>query len=228
MRDRLGRVPGFVADAFPWPVGVGVRRAEGGQSREVFPEEEAALSPRAVERRREQFRVGRAAAHEALRALGVEPVPILRGEKGEPVWPAGVVGSITHTEGIAIAVVGRDAHYAGIGVDLEALDPGLRARTARFVCTEEEIEWAAGDTVRLTMLFSAKEAIFKAVYPLTRVYLDFKDADLRWVPEHEAFTATLRKAAGHAFPVGYTLRVTCRRIEGLALATTFLPAVAPG
>ena len=216
-----------VGATFPWSVGVGLLREDDGGPLDLFPEEAAALSPRAVARRRQQFTLGRAAARAALAALHLPPSPILRGEKGEPMWPPGLVGSITHTEGIAIAVVGSTTHYAGLGVDLEPLDPGLSPRAAHLVCAPSELDWAAGDTIRLTMLFCAKEAIFKAVYPLTHVALDFRHAELRWLPTHEAFAATLTVSAGDEFPAGQTLRVTCRLAEGMALATTYVPASPP-
>ncbi|HEU5316258.1 MAG TPA: 4'-phosphopantetheinyl transferase superfamily protein, partial [Chloroflexota bacterium] len=80
-------------------------------------------------------------------------------------------------------------------------------------------------------IFCAKEAIFKALYPLTRVWLDFLAAELRWLPAHDAFDALLRLPAGERFPVGSALRVDCRFVDGLVLATTFVePAAraAPG
>ena len=213
-----------------------MRRAADGGPLTLFPEEEAALSARAVARRREHFTLGRMAAHAALEALGAAAAPVLRGAKGEPVWPAGVVGAITHTEGVAAAVVGDRARYAGIGVDLEPLEPGLGIRAGRLVCTPQEMAWATAPeddptgpdpTIRLTMLFCAKEAIFKALYPLTRVWLDFLGAELRWLPQDQAFDATLRVPVGERFPTGSTLRVTCRLVERMVLATTFV-AAAPG
>lgn len=217
---------------FPWPVGAAVRRDGDGGPLRLFPEEEAALSSRAVPRRREHFTLGRAAAHAALAALGAPVSPVRRGEKGEPLWPVGFTGAITHTEGVAAAVVGRDKQYAGIGVDIEPLEPGLTARAARLVCTDAENAWvhesetdeASGTraTVRRTMLFSAKEAIFKALFPVERVWLGFLDAELRWRPEAGELEATLLRAAGARYPAGYRLRVACRTTDRFVLTATYV------
>ncbi|HET7770590.1 MAG TPA: 4'-phosphopantetheinyl transferase superfamily protein [Chloroflexota bacterium] len=211
-------------EGFPGRVGAAVRRVGVGGEVRLFPEEQGVLSERAVARRREDFALGRAAAHEALAALGMAASPILRGEKGEPVWPAGIVGAITHTRGVAAAVVGESRDYAGIGVDLEPLEPGLTVRAGRIVCTPEELSWAtaagAEATKRLTMVFCAKEALFKALFPPTRVWLDFLGAELRW--EEEGFRATLLVPVGERLPAGSTLQVGCRIVEEMALATTYV------
>src|SRR5258708_4976351 len=83
-------------------------------------------------------RRGRAAARDARADLGVARVAIGRGSAGEPVWPDGIVGAITHTGELAVAIVGWRSAYAGLGVDLERLTPGLSARAARLVCTPAE------------------------------------------------------------------------------------------
>ena len=155
------------------------------------PLEEMYLGANAAQRRRFFFALGRAAARDALADMNVGPVAIGRGPAGEPVWPDGIVGAISHTGDLAVAIVGRQSDYAGLGVDLEQLSPGLSARAARLVCTPAEMAWVgdAGGTSRGTMLFSAKEAVFKALFPIERVWLGFGDAELEWQPERCAFEA---------------------------------------
>ena len=89
---------------------------------ELFPEEEQALG-RAVEKRRREFITGRACAREALGRLGLPPAPIGSGAHGEPLWPAGVVGSITHCEGYRACAVARASDLGALGIDAEVDAP---------------------------------------------------------------------------------------------------------
>src|SRR5579859_6821488 len=162
-------------------------------SETLFPEE-AALVAGAVEKRRREFAAGRACARRALRALGLTTVPILSGGSREPVWPAGVVGAITHSAGLCAAAVGRQSEYAGIGIDLErhqAISEGVE----EMVCTPAERAWArerAADGVHWPLvIFSAKESVYKAWYPIVRQWLGFEDAELDLDPERGLFGVCL-------------------------------------
>nr|MDT0526133.1 4'-phosphopantetheinyl transferase [Streptomyces sp. DSM 41633] len=84
--------------------------------------EEAALVARAVAKRRNEFTTVRYCARQALGELGVGPVPILKGDKGEPCWPDGIVGSLTHCQGFRGAVVGRVGGVRSVGIDAEPHD----------------------------------------------------------------------------------------------------------
>lgn len=138
---------------------------------------EATTVARAVARRQREVAAGRACARAALAALGRPAVAIPRGPGGAPQWPDGVVGSITHGAGIAAAAVAPRALLAGIGIDLESLaaagDPALRAQiaTPADLCAG----WSAVD---LGVAFSAKESVFKCVYPDTGEFLAHHDVEL--------------------------------------------------
>jgi 4'-phosphopantetheinyl transferase EntD len=188
--------------------------------------EEGILSPRAVESRRVLFALGRAAARDALLELGLDGVGIGRGVGGEPLWPSGVVGAISHSQDVAVAVVGRRTDYAGLGIDVEEPARGPTARAARLVCRPNEMAWADPElgTRRLTMLFSAKEAVFKALYPIERVWLGFADAELTWIEERGAFEAEVLRSVGHAYPAGLRLEVHCTVGADWVLSTAFVPA----
>src|SRR5437016_3123123 len=131
-RSRL--TPALVRRGLGLPVGVGIRYANEGSVPPLHPLEESALGPKAIARRREVFALGRAAARDALGELGVVDVAIGRGEAGQPVWPPGIVGAISHSADVAVALVGRQAEYAGLGIDIEDLARGPSARAARLVC----------------------------------------------------------------------------------------------
>ncbi len=212
----------------PWPVGLGIRRGLEGDAPALWPEEEACLGPNAALRRRFFFALGRAAARDALAELGIAPVALRRGPAGEPVWPGGIVGAISHSGDLAVAIVGRQSDYLGLGLDVEQLSPGLSARAARLVCTPSEMAWVgdAGASSRGTILFSAKEAVFKALFPIERVWLGFGDAELEWQPERCGFKARLLKGASRGYPMGAVLPVQCTLSNAEVLSTTY--ALPPG
>jgi 4'-phosphopantetheinyl transferase EntD len=149
----------------------------------VFPEEEALIQD-AAEARRVEFRTGRACAHAALRKLGLEPAPVLRGVRREPLWPQGTVGSITHTAGFCAAAVAQTQDYQALGLDAE-LDARVSAEFVRRVCSGTEITRCAalGPIDQMAnVVFSAKEAIHKLQYPLTGQVLYFRDLEIELDP----------------------------------------------
>lgn len=139
----------------------------------------------AVPKRQAQYRAGRYCARKALGSL-LSPVrmwDVPRGEGGAPVWPAGVVGSITHTEGFASAVVAIHTDLMGIGIDTEAVMSFERARSvATAVAWPFELSNARQAGLdreqALTLIFSAKESVFKCLYPLIGVQFGFHDVRL--------------------------------------------------
>jgi 4'-phosphopantetheinyl transferase EntD len=171
------------------------------------------------------YALGRAAARDALRDLGLVPVAIERGGSGEPLWPHGIVGAITHSGDVAMALVGWRRDYAGLGIDVEQLSPGLSAEAARLVWTaDEERMLADAPASWRTMLFSAKESIFKALFPIERVWLGFNDAELTFDAPRRVFMARLLKRASANHPVGAVLPVYCTLTEEAVLTTTSTPA----
>lgn len=193
---------------------------------QLFPEEEEALSLRAVEARRLDFRLGRAVARRATERLLGAQLPIPKAEDGRPLWPAGVVGAISHSAKVAVAAVAATTDCVGIGVDIEQRNRLLKTDISEHVCRANEIAWldaAATPTdrnERLLRLFAAKESIFKALYPVELVYLGFHDAELCWDDATGAFDAELLKAAGAAYPIGYRLTVGCCIAGSFILAST--------
>jgi len=216
--------PELLRRGLPRPVGVGLRYSSDAGLPPLLPTEEQALGPRAVEKRRLAFALGRTAARDALNELGIGAVAIGRGAAGEPLWPEGVVGAISHAGDVAIALVGRQDDYVGLGVDVEELSRGPSARAARLICRPGEMEWVdvAAGTERLAMVFSAKEAVFKTVFPIEHVWLGFADAELTWRAERGVFEARLLKSPGAHYPVGTILEVHCTLTPRQVVSTTFL------
>lgn len=146
----------------------------------LHPDEEPAVA-RAVATRRAEFTTARACAREALAELGVPAAAVPVGEKRAPVWPDGVVGSITHTAGFRGAAVARRADVRSLGTDAEQHGPlpdgvleavssaGERTLLARLRSEHPDVHWDR-------LLFSAKESVYKTWFPLTGRWLGFEEA----------------------------------------------------
>jgi 4'-phosphopantetheinyl transferase EntD len=146
----------------------------------LFPAEEAVVA-RAVDKRRREFSTARGCARAALAGLGLPPVPIVPGLRGAPQWPAGVVGSITHCAGYRAAAVARAADIVTVGLDAEPAEPlpdGVRdiVTVAAERAWLDELSRARPGVCWDRLLFSAKESVYKAWFPLTRRWLDFHGA----------------------------------------------------
>ena len=144
-----------------------------------LPEEEPLIA-KSVAKRRNEFITVRYCARLALGELGLPPVPILKGDKGEPCWPDGVVGSLTHCEGYRGAAVGRRGEVRSVGIDAEPHDVlpkgvldaiSLPAERTELQALPSGLHWDR-------ILFCAKEATYKAWYPLTYRWLGFEDAHI--------------------------------------------------
>jgi 4'-phosphopantetheinyl transferase EntD len=156
----------------------------------LLPEEEPCIR-RAVEKRRREFAAGRACARQALEACGIRNYPLLIGPDRAPVWPRGIVGSITHCEGFVGAAVARKGVIRGIGVDAERAEP-LERELVRLVCTPREREWIDVVPPPLytnwpKLLFSAKEAAYKCLAPLCERPLGFHDLEIVVHPSARRF-----------------------------------------
>ncbi len=157
--------------------------------------DEAACVQAAVLKRRREFSAGRACARRALAELGIADFPLLPDADRAPIWPPGIVGSISHCAGHVGAAVARRDTITGLGMDVEVANP-LDETLVPRICTPEErarlerlprrahVDWHM-------LVFSAKESVYKAYYPLTRSWLGFHDVELVVDPDAEAFAATL-------------------------------------
>ena len=142
---------------------------------------------RSVAKRQAEFLAGRLCARSALQRLdGLDCIPAI-GEDRAPVWPAHISGSITHSTGHAAAIVGHKAQWRGLGMDLENLLPLERAkRLAGEILTADEMQrMATGPREQIaqcvTLTFSAKESLFKALYPIVHKRFYFEHAEvLEW------------------------------------------------
>jgi 4'-phosphopantetheinyl transferase EntD len=160
----------------------------------LFPEEEELVSS-AVFKRRLEFSTGRCCAREALAELGVPPAPILMGPLREPVWPAGIIGTITHADHVSAAVVARTGSWRGIGIDiLDLAAAGEVLRDALGIIAGEEEERRARGIAGTSLdgrvlLFSAKESVIKAISSSFERFVDFTEITVE-LQEDGCFSAT--------------------------------------
>jgi 4'-phosphopantetheinyl transferase EntD len=153
------------------------------------------LMARAVPRRRAEFTTVRHCARLALASLGHPAAPILPGVRGAPIWPAGIVGSMTHCDGYRAAAVTPTSVLTTIGIDAEVHQP-LPAGVLDLVASPAERDLLAvlatdrPDVHWDRLLFSAKEAVYKAWSPLTGRWLEFQEVGLVIEPSGR-FTARL-------------------------------------
>lgn len=132
---------------------------------------------------RDQFRCGRLAARAAMAAAGALQCSVPSDVDGVPTFPVGFVGSISHKSGHACAAVGLSTSFRGVGIDLEVDEASDEQALIDRVCTEEErplLRTLVEHRLRsaATWLLSAKEAVYKAVFPIERVAFDFGDIEL--------------------------------------------------
>jgi enterobactin synthetase component D / holo-[acyl-carrier protein] synthase len=194
--DAAGPVPELIAGLLPGSVEI-VETRDDLPDGELFPGELPAVA-RAVPERRREFTTGRACARRALRRLGFPAEAIPVGHRGDPLWPRGVVGSITHCRGYRACAVARSEAILALGIDAEpniALPVGVWEEVAfgREVDLVSRLaRTGAGAMVHLDRLvFSAKEAVYKAWFPLAQTWLGFEDVELD-VDADGSFRAALR------------------------------------
>jgi enterobactin synthetase component D / holo-[acyl-carrier protein] synthase len=164
---------------------------------EIYPEELAYIQ-RAVPKRRAEFATARILARNALAAIGAPPIALVPTADRAPVWPSGIVGSISHTSDYCAVVVGRSPPVYSVGLDIENLRV-IDASMMKLILTEREQAWlgaqppASRNDLAIVM-FSCKEAYYKCQYPVSRGFLDFLDVELELEKAHGTFEARVLKA----------------------------------
>lgn len=204
---------------------IGFGEARTGEDHAFWPGEAPAIA-RAIPARQAEFAAGRAAARRALGSMGMLPYAIPMGGDRAPVWPKGLVGSITHHEDRAFAVTARRGTLAGLGIDVEPMEP-LPQDLWPEILTGPEVRWLTSQQADLQgalarMIFSAKEASYKALFPHTGEIVGFDAMRIDPDPARGRFTATLLKRFG-AYPAQLRLdgQLACR--DGLILTLLALP-----
>lgn len=195
--------------------GIGVAcRDIDGDPHALWPAESAAIR-KAVPRRQREFAAGRTAARDAMTQIGWPAAAVPSAPDRSPVWPDGLVGSITHSGRVCVAIAGRRDLVHAVGIDIEedhAMDPTLW----KTICTPRELADlqplpSSERGRRVTRLFCAKEAFYKWQYPQTTRLLDFLDVHVTLTRNHSGFRA-------HTAAAGRPSLLSCER-EGRLLTS---------
>lgn len=201
--------------------------AEDAKNYVLRPQEANLLPVRVRLKRKREFTLGRSAAHRALKGLGFEnPPPVLQGPGREPLWPEGIVGSITHSGDFAAVVVTRCEFASGVGIDLQDLRQRMRYDISKRVCNEDELGWVnqipEKKNTRLLLLFSAKESVYKALYPVCKRRIGFHDVNIEWNVDENEFLAVIAIDIGVHVNAGTRLRGKAKHNEFFVLTGSVL------
>jgi 4'-phosphopantetheinyl transferase EntD len=155
---------------------IGHRLIAPGDEHALLDPEAASIASPVVAVRRASG-AARIVARALLAQLGHAGSALPRGASGEPMWPTGIVGSLAHDERVAVAAVGMQRDVGTVGIDVEPAVP-LTTDMLELTATPQERGSLADDPLRGKLLFAAKEAVYKAVYPLDRTFLEFRDIEV--------------------------------------------------
>ncbi len=230
MNARLGSDPALsdlqvvMRGLFPGSMGVGVTDPTAEQPN-LMPAEMAATEGM-VPRRLREFSAGRYAARLAMKAIGQPVRPILMGEDRAPIWPEGLRGSIAHCDSACVAVVTSGDET--VGVDIEP-DLPLEADLIEVITTVDERERLQARPIAergllARKLFCAKEAVYKAQYPISKEMFDFHTLNIRFSASMDEFQAAFSRNVG-PFSAGQRVRGQFGAAAGFMLAGVILEPV---
>lgn len=154
-------------------VAIGCRRIQPGDEEALLEEERLSL-PSALTARRRASGAARIVARQLLARFGFGMCPIPKGDQGQPLWPAGITGSLAHDDDYAVAAVAAARDHPALGIDIEPAAP-LPDDVLSLALTPDECRSAADHPLGSRMIFAAKEAVFKASYPRHPAFLEFQD-----------------------------------------------------
>ncbi len=185
---------------------------------------------RSVAKRQAEFLAGRLCARAALQQLGhPDCIPAI-GEDRAPVWPASITGSITHSTGHAAAIVGHKTHWRGLGMDVENLLSLERAeRLAGEILTADELQRLAHlprEQIAqwVTLTFSVKESLFKALYPIVQKRFYFEHAEVLECSDSRAVRLRLLTDLSGEWCHGKQLSAQFTVHDGQLLSLVAIPA----
>ena len=175
-------------------------------SGDPHPEEWEDIATAAPNRQKE-FVAGRQLARALSDQLGLPPAPLRRADDRAPIWPIDRTGSLSHSDTLCAAAVGKRGTVQSIGVDVETIGR-VEQKLWPTLFTEKEADYfssLAPDTIALetTLFFSAKEAFYKCQYPLTQEWVGLQDVEITRTGHHSLAIAPTRGAAQawHAVPI---------------------------
>jgi 4'-phosphopantetheinyl transferase EntD len=155
---------------------IGHRVISPGDERALLADEAPAFASSVVTVRRASG-AARIVARELLAQFGLPARSLPKGKAGAPIWPEGVIGSLSHDSRVAVAAVALRRTVVALGIDVEPAEV-LPLDVLDLVATPSERSKIGDDPYRGRLLFVAKEAVYKAVYPLDQQFLDHHDVEV--------------------------------------------------
>lgn len=182
------------------PQGIGIASRDPAVLSDTGHCAERGAVKNAVPRRVAEFHAGRAAARAAMVRLSLPPRPVPMGPDRAPVWPEGITGSISHSKTACVAAVALRRDWAGLGIDLEEATP-LESSLLPEICTKAEQHWLgtqpeAERGILAKLIFSAKEATYKAQYPITKRLFGFQTLEITLDRDATRFEARFLRDEG--------------------------------
>lgn len=164
-------------DALSLPgIMIGHRVISPGDEHALMPKEAAAFATSVVAVRRASG-AARIVARQLLAQVGLAGCALPKATSGPPIWPDGIVGSISHNSLVAVAAVAMRHDFSALGIDIEPAE-ALPSDLLDLVVTPQERAKLDDDPYQGRLLFAAKEAVYKAVYPLDQTFLDHHDVEV--------------------------------------------------
>ncbi|MEP2767405.1 MAG: 4'-phosphopantetheinyl transferase superfamily protein [Paracoccaceae bacterium] len=214
--DLEGRSNGFLSlvkqfeTGKPNELGLMCRYDQNKFSPDLFVPLEV-LRPRqlknAIAKRQSEYLAGRSLAQSGLGLMGCSQTNIPKGQGGAPQWPEGVSGSISHSKGTCICLL-YPSSQALVGVDIETVGKD-RAITAILRMVFTPLERRLADTQSMfdkatfaTLLFSAKETLYKLLFPVVGEYFGFPSAEMRALPNSSVLRLYLTRDLHPTLPKG--------------------------
>lgn len=173
---------------------------------------EAQLFQQASLRAKRQSGAARLVARRLLAGYGHDGAAIGKAASGAPLWPAGIVGSLAHDSGVAVAAVARSQDFTGVGIDIEPAE-NLPGEMIDLVATASERSRYPLSLLHSRVLFVAKEAVYKAIHPLDGVFLDFHDIDID-LDRQLAIVSGARTVGVKVGAAGHVVALALVRVRG--------------
>lgn len=148
----------------------------------IIHPDEYAIIKNSVEKRKKEFIAGRLLVKQSLKAFGIKNFALLSGDNREPIWPENIIGSISHSNVYICTAISDCNSYEGIGIDLETRGK-VGEDLINYILTENEKNWLKdldeNNQKNLhTIIFSAKESLYKCIFPLVHQFIDFQQVDI--------------------------------------------------
>ncbi len=198
-----------IQSLFPGSVATECCRIDAAENdHELYPEELVSIE-NAIEKRQKEFGAGRTCARQALGRIGAAEGPLTKNQDGSIAWPEGIIGSVSHTRMWCGAAVANLKDIKGIGFDIETIER-VKPHIWRKIVTPEEENWLAAQSEDQTqqwvaLMFSAKEAVYKCLYPVVRKRMGFFDAIIVPDPQVSTFEIKLHELLSALVPAPLSL-----------------------